>query len=69
MTKKDKMEYDNKYIKENYDTIKLLVPKGEKEKIKQKAEKKGFKSMSEYIKTLIRDDAGGAFRKIRKSLP
>ena len=59
MTKKDKMEYDNKYIKENYDTIKLLVPKGEKEKIKQKAEKKGFKSMSEYIKTLIRDDVGG----------
>ena len=69
MTKKDKMEYDNKYIKENYDTIKLLVPKGEKEKIKQKAEKKGFKSMSEYIKTLIRDDVGGVFRKIRKSIP
>lgn len=56
------MEYDNKYIKENYDTIKLLVPKGEKEKIKQKAETKGYKSMSDYIKILIRNDTEDNFQ-------
>lgn len=59
MSNNDKIKYDNEYIKQNYDAIRFTVPKGDKEKIKQKAETKGYKSMSDYIKTLIRNDMGG----------
>ena len=52
----DKVKYDNQYIKENYDRISVIVPKGQKELIKNKAKKKGFASINEYIKYLINKD-------------
>lgn len=44
----NQISYQNSFIKEKYDRINLLVPKGTKEKIKERAKKKGL-SMNEYI--------------------
>lgn len=49
-------KYINDFIKETYDTIKIQVPKGQKEIIREYARTKGFKSVNEYIKTLISKD-------------
>ena len=49
-------KYINDFIKETYDTIKVQVPKGQKELIKEHAKKKGFKSVNEYMKDLINQD-------------
>ena len=38
-----------KYTKNNYDDIKVRVPKGEKEKIKTAAKKHGFDSVNSFI--------------------
>lgn len=54
-----KVEYDNKYQKENYDRIALNVNKGEKEKIKEYAKSKGYNGITEYIKSLIKQDMNG----------
>lgn len=48
----DQISYQNKYIKEKYDRINLIVPKGRKEEIKKKALAEG-KSVNEYINSLI----------------
>ncbi len=51
MAHKDKgraIKYVNDYKRDNYDRINLLVPKGEKAKIKARAEAKG-KSLNQYI--------------------
>lgn len=47
----------NAWNARNYDSITIVVPKGTKEKLKKIAEKKGYKSMGEYIKRLIADDS------------
>lgn len=52
----DKKKYDNNYAKENYDRILITMPKGEKEKIKIATEKKGYKSVNEYIRETIKKD-------------
>lgn len=44
----NKVAYDNAFIKENYDRINFIVPKGEKEVIKVAAEQAG-KSVNAYI--------------------
>ena len=49
-------KYVNDYTKEKYDRIQVLVIKGDKEKIKAAAEKKGYKSTNDYIKALIYAD-------------
>ena len=49
----NKIEYDNQYAKEKYDRIPVIVPKGDKEKIKTAAEERGYKSTNEFIKALI----------------
>lgn len=36
----NKADYDNNYIKQKYDIIKFLIPKGNKEKLKELAQKK-----------------------------
>ena len=66
MTKKN--EYQNKWIAENYDVFKMKMPKGEKEKLKKLAQKEGFKSVSEYLRSLYKDKiqntpGGGYLRK------
>ena len=51
----NKTEYDNRYQREHYDRINLIVPKGLKEEIKKAAESKGM-NMSRYIISLIEND-------------
>lgn len=47
-----KYAYDNKYIKDHFDRIEIVVPKGDKELFKNIAAKQGMK-VGEWIKTLI----------------
>ncbi|MGP1568947.1 MAG: hypothetical protein ACTTHM_09515 [Peptoanaerobacter stomatis] len=51
----NQIEYQNNYIKEKYDRINLLVKKGMKEAIKEKAKSMGM-SVNEYISFLINKD-------------
>ena len=58
-----KTAYKNKYNLENYDRINVTVNKGEKEKIKERAEALGM-SINSYINSLIKEDMeGGKGRK------
>ena len=61
-------KYINDFIKETYDTIKVQVPKGQKELIKEHAKKKGFKSVNEYMKDLIAQDMERAGEKSSKTV-
>ena len=55
MVKFNKVEYNNQFIASAYDRINLTVPKGQKEKIKARAESKGM-SVNAYINDLIEKD-------------
>ena len=46
----------NKHIKEHYDVIKVQLPKGSAEKLREKAKSKGLKGTQTYIKELIKQD-------------
>lgn len=46
---------NDKYIAKAYDRIELKVKKGEKEKIKEHAQQKGY-SLNSYINELIKKD-------------
>lgn len=48
-------EYVNDFIRKKYDRINLLIPAGNKEIIKSRAEQKG-KSVNQYLNDLIEDD-------------
>ena len=50
----NKVAYDNAFIKEKYDRINFVVPKGEKEAIKSAAERAG-KSVNSYILEAVRE--------------
>lgn len=52
----DKKKYDQQFTRDNYDRIPLNVKKGDKAKILDHAKKKGYNSITEYIKELIRRD-------------
>lgn len=45
----------NRYNSSAYDRVSLMVPKGDKEKIREHAEAKG-ESINGYIKRLIKED-------------
>lgn len=55
MSEFNQFAYQNKYNKEKYDSVTIVVPKGEKDVIKQAAKERG-KSVSEYIRDLIKAD-------------
>lgn len=55
MEKFNANDYKNKFSKENYDRITILVPKGQKDVIKEKASELNV-SVNEYINSLIRKD-------------
>lgn len=58
MAYKDKsnaVAYNNKWIGEKYDRINLLVPKGDRDRIRARAEALG-ESVQQYINRLIADD-------------
>lgn len=44
-----------KYIKENYDILRIKIQKGKKEEVKEMAASKNM-SMNEYFKWLLRND-------------
>lgn len=48
MGKFDKIEYDNNYIKEHYERITILVPKGEKALYRRVASEQG-KTVTQFI--------------------
>lgn len=52
-------KYKNDYNRENYDQFLVTVKRGEKEKIRNHGISKGYKSLNEYIKSLIYQDMGG----------
>lgn len=49
-----KSDYDNKYIKQNYDRLNFLMPRGTKERIAAAAAVKDISS-SEYVRIAIED--------------
>ena len=51
----DKIAYNNRFIAQSYDRINLIVPKGNKDRIKAHAEKNG-ESINRYINRLIDSD-------------
>lgn len=59
MSEFNQTKYINTFIKEKYDTIKVQLPKGQKEIIAKKAAEKGFKSINAYIKASITKDING----------
>lgn len=56
MSNFDQTKYVNDYKKNKYDTLKVEVPKGQKEIILDHANGKGFKSINAYLKHLIDKD-------------
>lgn len=51
--------YKNNFMKENYDRVLLVLPKGKKEEITKYYKKAGYKSFNQYINTLIEQDMNG----------
>ena len=54
---KKSTQYKNKYNRENYDALRIVVPKGRKGDIEAHAQKKG-KSVNRLVNSLIREDMG-----------
>lgn len=52
----EKVEYNNKFNKDNYDRTNIFFPKGKKDLIKEHWKKKGYKSLNSYINHLIDQD-------------
>nr|DAT39402.1 MAG TPA: hypothetical protein [Caudoviricetes sp.] len=51
----DQVKYQNKFISEKYDRINLLVPKGDKAIIKEKAAAAG-ESVNAYLNRIIKEN-------------
>lgn len=58
----DQNAYVKEFCRERYDRISLQVPKGQRERIKEQAAGKGYKSVNAYVLDLIEKDRnqGGA---------
>ena len=55
--KEKQLKRQNEYMKNNYDRIALLLPKGSREKIQLTAINKGYKTITDYIRGLIEKDS------------
>lgn len=51
-TEFDQFKYQNEFNKKKYDRVTILLPKGEKEKLKKEAASAGV-SLNEYLKNKI----------------
>lgn len=51
----NKTEYDNNYIKNNYDQVRFLVNKGKKEELKAHCNKFGYKSLNNFINEAVQE--------------
>ena len=49
MATKSRSDYNNSFVRNNYDRISLQIPKGCKEKLQFEATLKGFKSLNAFI--------------------
>ena len=56
-TSKAQQKAVNKYMKNNYDNLRIVVPKGRKQAIEAHAASKG-KSVNGLVNDLIREDMG-----------
>lgn len=59
----NRTEYKNKHIKEKYDRISLVLPKGQKSLLKSFCEKMDV-SLNEYVKLLIQADLSSGTSKM-----
>lgn len=50
---KQNSEYIYNYTKDNYDTIKVLTPKGTRDKLKAEADRRGLPSVNALLNLLI----------------
>lgn len=57
---KARNKYNTDYQKNNYDRTVILFDKGQKKQVDEIAKRKGFKSITEYVKYLIEKDINGA---------
>lgn len=55
----NQIQYQNEYNKKNYDRMSILLPKGKKEQVKQRAKSKN-QSVNSYINELIDTDFEGS---------
>lgn len=53
----DQIKYQNEYKKKNYDRMELLVPKGEKAVIREKAAAAG-QSVNEFVYKAVKEKMG-----------
>ena len=60
MGKFNQSEYINQYIKENYYTFKVQIPKEQKDNLKKHIASKGYKSLNSYVNDLIKKDMDSA---------
>lgn len=51
----NKAEYDNNYIKNNYDRINLLFKKGTKDKLNKHIKEHGYKSVSSFVNDAVNE--------------
>ena len=63
----NRTEYKNQHIKEHYDRVNLVIPKGQKEALKSFCQKLNI-SVNEYIKLLIIDDTSSGKSKLLSKL-
>ena len=56
MSEFNQTKYINKYIKEKYYTFKVQIPKNQKELLEAHWKSKGYKSLNNYVNTLINRD-------------
>lgn len=54
----NKSKYKNDFCKANYDRLNIQVPKGAKAMIEDYRKEKGFKSLNDYVNSLIFNDMG-----------
>lgn len=53
---KARNKYLNDFQKSRYDRLVLLLPKGDKQKVENVAKTRGFRTTTDYIKSLIETD-------------
>ena len=57
----DRTAYKNRHIKEHYDRINFVIPKGEKDRIKKICSEIGA-GVNEYLYMLVCNDSGAELR-------
>lgn len=62
----NKQKYDSEYAKKNYDRFIFNAPKGTKEPLNDYWKTKGYKSLNEYIASLIKADLEQALESVNE---